>query len=57
MATSSHTWQHLVTTYLQDEAVVVVCVAAGERGDAADDGEGLVGLVDGAAVLQAFGFP
>ena len=44
--------------YLQDEAVVMVGVAvAADRDSAADDGERLVGLVDGAAVLEALGLP
>ena len=51
---SLRAWVHV---YLQDEALVVVGVGVGVDRDAADDGERLVGLVDGAAVLEAFGFP
>ena len=45
------------TVYLKDEAVVTVGVGVAVDRDAADNGERLVGLVDGAAVLEAFGLP
>ena len=43
--------------YLQNEALVIVGMAVGVDWDPTDDGEGLVGLVDGAAVLEALGLP
>ena len=42
--------------YLQNEALVIIAVV-GVDWNATDDSEGLVGLVDGAAVLEAFGLP
>ena len=44
-------------SHLQNEALVIVGIAVGVDWNPTDDGEGLVGLVDGAAVLEAFRLP
>ena len=56
MSLINHTTCEL-PVYLKDEAVVTVGVGVAVDRDAADNGERLVGLVDGAAVLEAFGLP